>query len=185
MILRSMPYRYLVYTGSISALDEATLRDEAHALQCTTTGPYNAIPTNLLRVGSVCGLGIDILGIHTLSLAAGKRSASNPAHSPTAWRKFKQLVNMIVPPFMFSAPNGRRQEAKGRHSLAPRRNPKAGLCQTSCFTCLQNFWTSQSLSHCTDSASNVSCVTGFSPLADCWFPTQSLQWSVYGTKISR
>ena len=32
--------------------------------------PYNAIPTDLLRVGSVCGLGPDILGIHTLSLAA-------------------------------------------------------------------------------------------------------------------
>ena len=42
------------YIGSISATDKATLKAEAHALQCTTTGPYNAILTNLLCVGSVC-----------------------------------------------------------------------------------------------------------------------------------
>ena len=67
----------LGYLGSISAPDEATLKDEAHALQCTTAGPYNAIPTSLLCVGSVCGLGPDLLGIHTLSLAARHRSAAN------------------------------------------------------------------------------------------------------------
>ena len=47
--------------------------------------PYNALlqahtmqfPPTLLRVGSVCGLGPDILGIHTLSLAARYRTASN------------------------------------------------------------------------------------------------------------
>ena len=39
----------LVYIGSISAPKEATLKEEAHALQCTTAGPYNAIPTDLLR----------------------------------------------------------------------------------------------------------------------------------------
>ena len=32
------------------------------------------------------------------------------------------------------------------------------------------FWTCQSLSHFADSASNLSCVTGFSPRANCWFP---------------
>ena len=55
--------------GCISAPDEATLK-EAHALQCTTAGPYNAIPTDLLRAGSVCGLGIDLCGIRIISLAA-------------------------------------------------------------------------------------------------------------------
>ena len=30
---------------------------EAHALQCTTAGPYNATLTSLPGVGSVCGLG--------------------------------------------------------------------------------------------------------------------------------
>ena len=67
----------LGYVGSISAPDEETLKDEAHALQCTTAGPYNAIPTSLLRVGSVCCLGHDLLVIHTLSLAARKRTAAD------------------------------------------------------------------------------------------------------------
>ena len=39
--------------------------------------PYNAIPTNLLCVGSICGFGPDLLGIHTLSLAARCRTAAN------------------------------------------------------------------------------------------------------------
>ena len=63
--------------GSISAPDEATLTAEAHALQCATAGPYNAIPTNLLCVGSMCGFGPDLIGIHSISLAARKRTAAN------------------------------------------------------------------------------------------------------------
>ena len=63
---------------SISAPDKATLREEAHALQCITARPYNAIPTNLPRTGSTCGLGLDTFGIHILSLAARYRTAVNP-----------------------------------------------------------------------------------------------------------
>ena len=33
-------------------------------------GPYNAISSSLLQVGSICGLGPDLIGIHSLSLAA-------------------------------------------------------------------------------------------------------------------
>ena len=66
----------LSYIGSICAPDKATLKAEAHALQCTTAGPYNAIPTSLLGVGSVCGLGSDIVGIHSISLAACYRTAA-------------------------------------------------------------------------------------------------------------
>ena len=66
----------LVYIGSISALDKATLKAEAHTLPCTSAGPYNAIPTSLLGVGSVCGLGPDLVGIHSISLAARHRTAS-------------------------------------------------------------------------------------------------------------
>ena len=40
-------------------------------------GPYKANPTDLLRVGSMCGIGLDVLGIHTLSLAAQYRTAAN------------------------------------------------------------------------------------------------------------
>ena len=66
----------LGYIGSISAPDEATLLEESHALQCNTAGPSNAIPTDLPRVGSVCGLGSDILGIHIISLAARFRTTA-------------------------------------------------------------------------------------------------------------
>ena len=40
--------------------------------------PYNALQqARLPRVGSLCGLGLDLLGIHTLSQAAQKRTATN------------------------------------------------------------------------------------------------------------
>ena len=58
------------FIGSVCAPDKATLKAENHALQCTTARPYNAIPSKLLAVGSVCGLGPDLVGIHSLSLAA-------------------------------------------------------------------------------------------------------------------
>ena len=80
----------LEYIGSISALDKASLKDESHASQ-TTAGPYNAISTNLLRVG----------------LRSGKELPPTRAHSLTA-KKITQLTNMIVPPFMLTSPNGRR-----------------------------------------------------------------------------
>ena len=66
----------LGYIGSISEPDHATLKAEAHALQCTTAGPCHAIPTNLLCVGSMYGLGPDLVGIHSLSLAARYRTAA-------------------------------------------------------------------------------------------------------------
>ena len=53
-----------------------TLKAENHALQCTTAAPYNAIPSKLLAVGSVCGLGPDLVGIHSISLAARCRVAA-------------------------------------------------------------------------------------------------------------
>ena len=43
---------------------------------CTTAGPYNAKLSNLLGVGSVCGLGPDLVGIHSISLAARYRVAA-------------------------------------------------------------------------------------------------------------
>ena len=58
-------------------MDDATLKDEARALQCTAAGPYNAIDTNLFFARSVCGFGPDVLRIHTLSFAARYGTASN------------------------------------------------------------------------------------------------------------
>ena len=43
--------------GSICPPDDGTLKAEAHALQRTTAGPYNATTSNIHKVGSVCGLG--------------------------------------------------------------------------------------------------------------------------------
>ena len=64
-------------SGSVCAPDKATLEAENHALlQCTTAGPYNAIPSHLLGVGSICGLGPDLVGIHSISLAARYRVAA-------------------------------------------------------------------------------------------------------------
>ena len=66
----------LSYIGSICAPDKATLRAEDHAPQCTTAGLYNAVPTSLPVVGSVRGLGPDLVGIHAISLAARYRTAT-------------------------------------------------------------------------------------------------------------
>ena len=66
----------LSFIGSVCAPDKATIKAENHALQCTTAGPYNAIPSKLLEVGSVCGLGPDLVGIHSISLAARYRVAA-------------------------------------------------------------------------------------------------------------
>ena len=64
------------FIGSVCTTDKATLKAENHALQCTTAGQYNAIPSSLLQVGSLCGLGPDVVGIHSISLAARYRVAA-------------------------------------------------------------------------------------------------------------
>ena len=67
----------LGYLGSISSLDRATLKKEADALQCTTAGPNNAFPTDILHTGSERGRGIDRCGIRIIGLAARFRTAAN------------------------------------------------------------------------------------------------------------
>ena len=66
----------LSFIGSVCASDKATLKAQNHALQCATAGPYNAIPSTLLGFSSVCGLGPDLVGIHSISLAARYRVAA-------------------------------------------------------------------------------------------------------------
>ena len=66
----------LTVIGSVCAPDKATLKAENHALQCTTAGPYYAFPSHLLGVGSMCCLGPDLVGIHSISLAARCRVAA-------------------------------------------------------------------------------------------------------------
>ena len=57
--------------------DKATLKAENHGLQCTTAGPYNTISSKLLEVGSVRGLGPDLVVIHSIRLAARYRVAAS------------------------------------------------------------------------------------------------------------
>ena len=61
----------LSFIGSVCATDKATLKAENHDLQCTT-----AIPSNLLGVGSICGLGPDFVGLFSICLAARYRVAA-------------------------------------------------------------------------------------------------------------
>ena len=79
----------LSFIGSVCAPDKATLKAENHALQCATAGPYNAIPSSLLAVGSVCGLGPGLVGIHSISLAARCRVA---ACSTTLSRGLEKII---------------------------------------------------------------------------------------------
>ena len=66
----------LCLIGSVCAPDKATLKPDNHALQNATAGPYDAIPSTLLGVGSICGLGPGLVGIHSISLAARYRVAA-------------------------------------------------------------------------------------------------------------
>ena len=75
------------FVGSVCAPHKATLKTENHTLQCTTAGPYHAVPSYLLGVGSVCGLGPDLVGVHSLSFAARYRVA---ACLPTLRRGFEK-----------------------------------------------------------------------------------------------
>ena len=63
----------LSFIGSVCTPNKATLKAENRALQCTNAGPYHGVPSNLLGVGSVCGLGPDLVGIHSIRLAAHYR----------------------------------------------------------------------------------------------------------------
>ena len=74
--------------GSIAAPDETTLKEESHALQCVAAGTYNALSTPVLTAASEHGSGIDVHGIHIISLAARLRTASR---SNTFWWPFEKF----------------------------------------------------------------------------------------------
>ena len=95
----------LSYIGSICAPDKATLKAEAHGLQCTTAGPYNAIPTSQQGVGSVCGLGPDLVGIHSISLAARYRTAACSNTLNQGLEKIQAARAFDFAPFLALGPN--------------------------------------------------------------------------------
>ena len=112
----------LGYLGSASALNEATLKDEAHALQCTTAGPNNAIPTDLLRAGSVRGLGLTDVGFASLASLPVSEQPPLLACSSMALPEVVQLVTVTVPLFVLPLPNGKNSFSKHQWRIAPRRS---------------------------------------------------------------
>ena len=188
----------LGYTRSISAPDKATLKAEAHALQCTTAGPYNAIPTNILYVGSVCGLGPDLVGIHSISLAARYRTAAcsntlNQGHqknqaargydfAPTSalssecglpWLGALRKLSILYVAWTAMADLMILFRARSKRLPQPCSvtNFSCMICWACIPTCFQNPWTHQSLSRCGNLASHEACVACLSSWAYCWFST--------------
>ena len=98
----------LGHIASISAQDDATLNAEARAVQCITAGPYSAIPTELLCVGSACGIGPDMLGIHSISLAARYRTAASSSTLIKGLEKIQAARGYDLAPILLSAPIGKR-----------------------------------------------------------------------------
>ena len=93
-----MPCLYLGIWDPHPHLRGATVLKEAHALQCITAGPYNATPADLLRAGSVCGLGVDLLGFVSLALLPRLERLPTRTRSSTALRKSKKKVHLQVCP---------------------------------------------------------------------------------------
>ena len=79
----------LFYVTKVPHAHLTKLLSKAHALQCTTAGPYNAFPTSLLGVGSVCGLAPDLVGI---------RSVFDFAHACAQLQLEKR--NFLLPPWL-------------------------------------------------------------------------------------
>ena len=110
----------LSFIGSVCAPDKATLKAENHALQCTTAGPYNAILSTLLGVGSICGLGPDLVGIRSISLAARYRVAAFSTTLSHDLRKSTRLVGTIALLFSLSLPSEKKNFLCPLWPLAPR-----------------------------------------------------------------
>ena len=92
----------LSFIGSVCAPDIATLKAENHALQCTTAGPYNSITSKLLEVGSICGLSPDLVGIHSISLAARYRVAACSSTFPPRSGQSQSRGHNCAPLFALS-----------------------------------------------------------------------------------
>ena len=110
----------LSFLGSVCAPDKATLKAENHALQCTTAGPYNAMPSNLLKVGSVCGLGPYLVGIHSISLAARYELLHVRQRSDKALRTSRRLEGMTPLRLSIFLLSGRKSCLHHPWPMAPR-----------------------------------------------------------------
>ena len=131
-----MPFLYWSIWVLFSAPYEATLKEEAHALQCTAAGPYNGFPP-IYHVLALRGLGPDILRIHN-SCA----SQSFPHCTDFAWRHVPLALDLplvchvsfamvCVPHNVFiSRENNRDVELDVRMNPTPSRTTTNVLCCT-------------------------------------------------------
>ena len=110
----------LSFIGSVCAPDKATLKAENHALHCTTAGPYHDIPSNLLGVGSVCGLGLDLVGIHSIRVAARYRVAACSVTARQGLEKIQAARGHNCTPCFRSLPSGRKNSLHLPWPVAPR-----------------------------------------------------------------
>ena len=109
--LQIFPLSVLRCTGSISAPDEATLK--LRPMPYSVLLSIQCLRTSLLCVGSVCGLGPDLVGIHPLCQLRGplsdcslfEHAQPRPSEPP---RRSRQLEKMTVLLFLRSAPFGKR-----------------------------------------------------------------------------
>ena len=107
----------LGFLGSTSALDEATLKEEAHAsLLQAHTMPDLLTFFALVPCASV---GSTYWGSVSLALLPGLERPLIRAHSSVALPKFVQLVTLTVPPFTPSLPNGKQSSSRHQWLVAP------------------------------------------------------------------
>ena len=169
----------LSFIGSVCAPAKATLKTENHALQCTTAGPYNALPSTLLGVGSERGHGPRLVGIHSISLAARYRVAACSTTLRQGLEKIQTARGHNSAPIFalssvwekeFLAPSMACSTASAFDIVC--RLDRGGKLDEA--PSLQSPGTDQSLSCCGHPAPHETCIASFSSWAHCWFSSHPL-----------
>ena len=109
----------LGYLGSTSAPDGATLKEEAHAFQGTTAGPYNLYLLTSHVLDLRAALVSTYLGCVSSALLPGLERLPTRTHSPTALQKSVQLDNTTVLRFSPLHLNGKNSFYRHRWLIAP------------------------------------------------------------------
>ena len=201
------PFRVLLALYALLTKQHSRLRIILFNVQ--RQGRTTLFVLTFFRVGSVCGLGPDLLGIHSISLAARYRIAAcsttlrqglqknsncSRAHGAPFVCHFSCLGKDFLTPCMswstMSAFHLACQlDGEGKLETAPRKQMSqiicAGFLWTYLCTCLQNFGTDQSASRYGHSTTHETCIMCFSPWAHSWHSTHSLEWTMYSSEISQ
>ena len=173
--------------------DGALLKKEAHAFQCTTTGPYHAAPIDdLLRAGSACGLGVAHCGIRILSFVTlvdrlskirAAREHDNAyffALSPERQKSFFEDVHGSQHTEAFE----RHLDHAGRLADSPsdkRRDAKRDFSEPIAARAKIMLGPISRTPYGTNFTCDEKCSTCFSPWISRWHSSRSLQRHVYGT----